>query len=372
MNPSDMGEDEMTRHTSRLKMVLVFSVLSLLTMGGCLVVQSGGWGQAKYERTVSQQTPRDAIASLDVETDNGAIRITGAEVDEFAVTAQIVGYAPTDEEAQKLAEQTDVRCEQTDSALTIRANQPEPQNRNNRFVNVSYTITVPRQMSLHCRSRYGSVDVTGVEAAVDAKTSNGSIKIENVRGDIHLDTSYGAIVCTDAAGHVVTLRSSNGRIDLTTATFGKCDIDTSYGAIACNGLKGNSVRLHSNNGSIELASSQVNTVSLSSSYGAIRATDISTADLKAESGNGSIEIDCSPDCPSDLKADVTSSYGSIRFAAPPQFAGQVRLSTSYGTVRTARPVTIPGEIDKKNISGTVGEGTGTIHLATNNGSVDLQ
>jgi len=69
---------------------------------------------------------------------------------------------------------------------------------------------------------------------------------------------------------------------------------------------------------------------------------------------------------------VTSSYGNVVLAAPPAFAGQVRLSTSYGSVRTARPVAMSGEIDKKNVSGRIGEGTGSIHLETGNGSIELK
>ena len=87
-------------------------------------------------------------------------------------------------------------------------------------------------------------------------------------------------------------------------------------------------------------------------------------DLTARSGNGSIDIICSDACPADLKAEAKSGYGSIDFTAPPQFAGHVHLSTGYGSVRTARPVTMSGEIDKRNITGTIGQGAGSLHLET--------
>jgi DUF4097 and DUF4098 domain-containing protein YvlB len=357
----------------------IFVVLSLLAMGGCVIVHSvehegssGGGDQAEYARTANPQVPRGTITSLDVDTRDGSIKITGGEVGEFAVSARIVGHAPTEQEAQELAEQTEILCEQDGNTLRIRDKQPDRVNKENRFVTVSYTITSPRQMNVQCRSSYGSVDVTNVEGTASLKSNNGSITADHLDGAVSIETSYGAVSCEELSGPDLRLKSNNGRITLTVATFGTCNIDTSYGAVACRDLKGDSIRLHSNNGSIELVSSQVKNANLSSSYGAIRATDITTADLKADSANGSIEVGCAPDCPADLRADVTSSYGSIRFAAPPQFAGHVKLSTSYGTVRTARPVTMAGEIDKKNITGTIGEGTGRIHLATNNGSVDLQ
>ena len=41
----------------------------------------------------------------------GPITITGADSNECRVTAQIVGHAPTEEEAQELAEQVEIRLD---------------------------------------------------------------------------------------------------------------------------------------------------------------------------------------------------------------------------------------------------------------------
>ena len=73
-----------------------------------------------------------------------------------------------------------------------------------------------------------------------------------------------------------------------------------------------------------------------------------------------------------MKVEIKGGYGSIDFAALPEFASQVRLSTDYGTVRTALPITMSGQISKKSITGTIGEGTGAIHLKTSNGSIELK
>lgn len=380
-------------------------VLSL-TMVGC-VIQSGGWGQAKYERTTSQQAPLGTNTAIDVESRNGSITITGSGVGDFSVAATITGYAPTEEEAQELAEKTQIRLESAGNTLRVRADTPTTGN--NRGVSVSYTITAPKRVSVKCDSDYGSLKIAGVEGTVAGKSSNGSIHVEDIQGPVNLHTSYGSITCRNVTGQMTELESSNGsitiselkgsakvetsygsitcesfsdgdyhlksgngRVALANGSVGECDASSSYGAVVCSDVKGDPIKLNSGNGSLELTDVNARDLSLSTSYGAIKASQVTTADVTAHSSSGSIEIICSESCPADMKAQVKSGYGRINFVAPAQFAGQVRLSTEYGSVRTARPVTMSGEIDKKNISGTIGEGTGSLHLETSNGSVELE
>jgi len=380
-------------------------ILSLM-MAGC-VIRSGTWSQAQYERTTSRQAPHGTNTAIDVESRFGSITITGTEANEFAVTATIMGRAPTEEEAQELAEKTQVRLESVANTLRVRADTPTTDN--NRSVGVSYTITAPRQMNVKCESDYGRLHVAGIEGTVTGKSSNGSVELEDVQGPVNLHTSYGSITCRNVTGQMTELKSSNGsitladlkgsakvetsygsitcenfsdgdyylksgngRISLAHGSVGKCDASSSYGTIVCNDLKGTTVKLTSGNGSLELTDVDAGFLGLATSYGAIRASQITTANIAARSGNGSINIACSASCPADLKAEIKSNYGSIDFTAPPQFAGQVHLSTQYGSVRTALPVTMSGEIDKKNITGTIGQGAGAVHLETSNGSVELK
>jgi len=380
-----------------------------LKMTGCVIQngQSGGWNQARYERTATQQAPLGTNTAIDVESRNGSIAITGAEANEFNVSATITGYAPTEEEAQELAEKTEIRLESVGNTLRVRADTPTTGN--NRGVSVSYTITAPKRIGVTCDSDYGSLHVAGIEGTVTGKSSNGSIEVKDIQGPVNLHTSYGSITCRNVTGPMTELvssngsitiselkgsakvetsygsiscenfsdgdyhlKSSNGRVSVAHGSVGECDASSSYGSVVCNDVRGNPVKLSSGNGSIELSDVNARDLSLSSEYGAIRARQVTSADVTAHSANGSIEIICSDSCPADMKAEVKSGYGGIHFTAPPQFTGEVRLSTDYGSVRTARPVTMSGEIDKKNISGTIGEGTGTLHLESNSGSVELK
>jgi len=383
------------------------SLCTLLFLAAGCDIKMGHWKQARYEKVVDHQTALSPGSELDVDTSSGSITITGADVSECRVTATITARAPSKEEAQALGEQVEIRLEQAGSTLKVRADKPKLGS--NRSISVSYAITAPRQTNVQCHSAYGSLHLANFEGTVNAKAGSGSIEAEDIRGATNLDTSYGSITCRHIAGSEVTLhsgsgsvtasdiegsarmdrsdgstkcegfsdgdlylKSGSGRIAVADATFGRCEANSSYGSVTGSHLKGDSIKLRSSSGGVEIANGTADTMDLSSSYGRVRATQIVTSDLKAHSGNGSIDIDCDASCPPGLTVDAKTSYGSINFAAPPTFAGQIYLVTHYGRVRTDRPITISGEITKKKIAGTIGEGQGHLRLETSSGSIQLK
>jgi DUF4097 and DUF4098 domain-containing protein YvlB len=379
----------------------------LVLISGC-DFQIGDWGQAKYERTVQQQTSLNPGSNLLLQTSSGSIIVTGGDVTECSVIATIVGRAPSEEEAQLLAEQVKIELETVGDTLTVKAEKPPRKNRCS--VSISYDITVPKQTNIECASSYGSIEISNIKGKISGKTSSGSIEAKNIegpaanldtsygsvkcrnitadnitvksssgsitaeiiKGSAQLTTSYGSITCTDMSSGDIKLKTSSGNVKITNASFGECEAHTSYGSIVSDELKGRSIKLNSGSGSISLTASSADTTNLYTSYGRITCRQITTNDITAKSGSGNIDIAFSESTPDQIVADLDTSYGSIDFTAPQNFAGQVDLSTSYGSIRTNRPITISGQISKKELKGTIGEGSGKLHLHTGSGSINLQ
>ena len=394
-------------------------VCSLLVIGSC-GIQIGNWPQAKYERTVQQESSIAPGSNLVAETRAGSISVVGSDMADCNVVATIIAQAPTEEEAQELAEQVQIKLEPVGTKLTIRAEQPHL--KTNRSITVSFNITVPKQTNAECTSSYGSIEAKNLDGNVKGKTSSGSINAQNIRGSVQLDTSYGSITCRNISGQNtaassssgsitaegiqgpaqlstsygsiscsgfsggdIKVKSSSGKITLARASFGECDARTSYGSIVCDELKGDSIRLHSDSGSINVTTASASTIGVSTSYGRINCQQVTTSDLSAKSGSGNINIACSQSTPAEIVAEVVTSYGSIDFASPPNFAGQVDLKTSYGSISTDLPITVTGEITKKQIQGRIGPrlrgdklapaeagGKGKLHLQTSSGSIKLR
>jgi DUF4097 and DUF4098 domain-containing protein YvlB len=389
------------------KTILTLGCLCLFSIVAGCDIQIGDWGQAKYERTVQRQAPLPAGSTLVAKTSMGFVTITGADVTDCNVVAEISGRAPTEEEAQELAEKVEITLETAGDTMTVKADKPAT--KHNRSISISYTITVPKQTRIECASSYGAIKVSGINANVKGNTSSGSIAAENIEGSASLDTSYGSVKCRNISGRElavksssgsitaeaikgaarlntsygsitcrdlsdgdVQLRSSSGSIKLSNVSFGDCDVHTSYGSIDADGLKGDSIKLHSDSGGIHVTTASADTVDVSTSYGRITGRDITAGNLTARSGSGNLDIDSSQMAPAGITASLVTSYGSIDFTAPPAFAGQVNLSTSYGSVRTSRPITVSGEMNKKQLKGTIGEGSGKLHLQTSSGSINLK
>ena len=389
------------------KTILTLGCVCLFSMAAGCDIQIGDWGQAKYDRTVQRQVPLPAGSTLMAKTSLGFVTITGADVTDCNVVAEICGRAPTEEEAQELAEQVEITLEMVGNTMTVKADKPTT--KHNRSISISYTITVPKQTRIECASSYGAIKMSDINANVKGNSSSGSIAAENIQGSTNLDTSYGSVKCRNISGEElsvksssgsitaesikgsaqlntsygsitcrdlsdgdVQLKSSSGTIRLTNASFSHCDVHTSYGSIDADELKGDSIKLHSDSGGIHVTSASAHTVDMSTSYGRITGRQITTGDLTAKSGSGNLDVDCSQATPADITASLVTSYGSIDFTAPPAFAGQVDLSTSYGSIRTSRPITVSGEMNKKQLKGTIGEGSGKLHLQTSSGSINLK
>jgi len=396
----------MKPHYPRPNTVIGLFILSFFTFGGC-DLQIGGLNQAQSKRTISRQAACAPGSTVDVTTESGSIAVTGTDSNECSVTARIVAYAPTEEEAQELAEQTEIKLESADNTLKIRADKPHLSN--NRSIAISYEITAPRRVNVLCLSDFGSLSATGLQGNIKGKTSSGSIKAGQIDGPVDLDTSFGSIDCRSLAGPTVLLHSNSGsitaadlkgeakmvtsfgsitcntfsgttldlktesgRIAIADATCRTCLAVTSYGSLACQRLKGDTVKLKSGSGSLDLAAIEAPELDISTSFGSVKAQEITTAKLTGGSGSGSIHIVCTPASPADLTAEVKSSFGSIHFTAPPGFSGQVDLGTDFGSIHTALPVTVSGNLDKKKVTGNVGEGKGLIRLQTGSGSIDLK
>ncbi len=388
------------------KTILTLGCVCLFSMVAGCDIQIGDWGQAKYDRTVQRQAPLPAGSTLVAQTSMGFVTITGADVTDCNVVAEICGRAPTEEEAQELAEKVEITLETVGNTMTVKADKPST--KHNRSISISYTITVPKQTRVECASSYGAIKVSDINASVRGNTSSGSVTAENIQGSTNLDTSYGSVKCRNISGGELAVKSSSGSITaegvkgparlntsygsvtcrdlsdgdielgsssgtikLSSAFFGNCDLHTSYGSIEADELKGDSIKLHSDSGGIHVTNASAHTVDMSTSYGRITSRQITTGDLTAKSGSGNLDVDCSQATPADITARLVTSYGSIDFTAPPGFAGQVDLSTSYGSIATSRPITVSGEVSKKRLKGTIGEGNGKLHLQTSSGSINL-
>src|SRR5438128_8416743 len=136
---------------------------------------------------IKEQTlPAGGAITVDGKT-NGGISIKGWERNEILVRSKIETRAPTQAEAEQLAQQ--VRIET--AALNIRAEGPEPRDDYQWYV--SYEIFVPRKSDLSLAAHNGGISITDVNGRIDFKTTNGGVNLVRVGGNVQGNTTNGGV-----------------------------------------------------------------------------------------------------------------------------------------------------------------------------------
>ena len=136
-------------------------------------------------------------------------------------------------------------------------------------------------------------------STVQAKTEDGSIKIEDIDGRIVLRTSDGSVTAARVSGDV-EVRTEDGSIRMERAS-GKLDLDTGDGSIVL---------------------------------------DARPTVLRVKSGDGSIRVTVDPDTAMTDNWDVSTSDGSITLVLPTAFDAELDAETSDGSVRSSHPAAL--------------------------------
>jgi hypothetical protein len=82
---------------------------------------------------------------------------------------------------------------------------------------VSYTLDVPRAVSVEARSSAGNVTVAGVDGDVEARSEAGVVRVTDVGGSVEAHSSAGRIEGSGLRGPVARAETSAGRVTLSFA-----------------------------------------------------------------------------------------------------------------------------------------------------------
>ena len=218
---------------TRISLVCLLCLLTTVT--GCCINIDNFWPRAEYERTDELNAPLGPGSILALENSVGSITIDGRDVTECNVTAAICVKAPTEEEAQELAEQIKIELDRDGNTLTVRTEKPRTKKR--RSISISFDITVPKQTALELESDVSNIQVSNITEKIKAKTDVGKITCKEISGDIDLRADVGTVKVvyskTAPAACNATITTNVGGIDLTTPPnfSAAVDADTDVGSI---------------------------------------------------------------------------------------------------------------------------------------------
>ncbi|HUT47239.1 MAG TPA: DUF4097 family beta strand repeat-containing protein [Sedimentisphaerales bacterium] len=172
-----------------INLCLVVSLCLLTAFSSCKDIDS--LFRAEHQRTEHVSVPIAGVAGLNVESDVGSITVTGADVTDCNVTAEITVKAQTKEKARKLAEEVKIKLESSGDTLTIKAVRPAELKK--RALVVDFKIIAPRHMKLDCSTGVGTVTVSDIEGRIEASVNVGSIVCHMVVAELDLSSNVGSV-----------------------------------------------------------------------------------------------------------------------------------------------------------------------------------
>ncbi len=215
----------------KLTRLMLIAALSLLVVGPVRAERSFVFGQSptssddwcrdagnrngRYEQFCEVRPVTIAAPStLDVDTSNGSIAVTGSARRDVMIEARVMAQGDTIDDAKALAKEVKIL---TDGGR-VRADGPRTSDHRGWWV--SFRIQAPKTQNTTASSSNGSVTLTGLEGTLRADTSNGSVHASDLAGDVRLNTSNGSLEVALAgntwSGAGLEATTSNGslRVDM--------------------------------------------------------------------------------------------------------------------------------------------------------------
>jgi DUF4097 and DUF4098 domain-containing protein YvlB len=264
--------------------------------------------------------PVSGQPDLTLETFDGSIEIHSWDRNEVEVEIEKRAMD------QSLIDQMTVEAEQKGDTIVLRVKGPTRQEE--RGINIGVHISpsarllvaVPRNLALQARSEDGSIRVEDLSGRISLDTRDGSVTADRVSGDLEIRSGDGSIRVDDAEGGL--------------------DVQTDDGSITLGG-KATLVRARTGDGSV-----------------------------RVRIASGSVMSD-----PWDIQTDD----GSVTVALPSGFNAEIDAETSDGTVRSSHPdLQDPrgdsGEDERRRreLRGRMGEGGPVLRIRTGDGSIRIE
>jgi hypothetical protein len=280
----------------------------LLTTGCIVSVDSQAQILREEKRFPVSGTPRLTLTTFD-----GAIEIHAWDRPEVLV--EIEKRGPTREAVEAL----EVATSHTGNEMTVEVKRPRGERFGgfglNRTAHAKLIVSVPRTADLQARTGDGSIRIDGVSGRLQLRTGDGGIRADDVSGELSLNTGDGSVVVNRAEGRL--------------------DVDTGDGGVEVTGK---------------------------------------LAAVKLHTGDGSIVYRVEPGTKMTDDWDIETGDGSVALYLPASFDAELDAHTGDGTIRNDLTVEAAAATadSRRTVRGRIGAGGRLLRVRTGDGSIRLR
>lgn len=209
-------------------------------------------------------------------------------------------------------------------------------------------ILVPAGRDVQINHMVGNVDVNAVDATMFVDVGSSRVTTRETRGVLNLDSGSGDVTVNGHTGDV--------------------SIDVGSGTVRIDRVDGAMISVDAGSGEIRGADLRADELLLDTGSGSIDITAVSATRLRLDTGSGNTRAALVSN-PSDVNIDTGS--GSVTLVLPANFGARLDVSTGSGGISNDFELR-DGRVRRNELSGTIGDGRGTVTIETGSGGVSLR
>jgi hypothetical protein len=324
-----------------------------------IILAAGSFLKAQTLREENQKDfNTQSTSSLKLENQFGNVTVTDWDQNKVSVVYIVEVTATPESKAKKLMEEIQIEFKEEgglisiktkigkDGSLNLKTDRGEKQS-----FKIDYFVKCPRNIPVELSNHFGDVSVSTLTGKVDLDVQFGSLNAVALKGTNNIKLQFGQATLGDLGKTVLSVQHSdlakiqsveslNIEASFSTLNFGKVGVfdgEITSGSTSIDQLTG-SMTLEASMGSIEVKNV---------------AAGFSTIEIKQDMGDIELQIDPK----AGYKLDAKASMGSID--VPKGFKSE-----------ESSKETIPG-LENAKVKGVVGNGSGSINIKMNMGSLKI-
>jgi hypothetical protein len=334
-----MEAERMTGSTHRRHLPVLAALAAVATLATATLALAQNEGS--FERTLQVAGP----VELAIRTGSGRIRVLPGPAGSVKVSGRVkagLSWFSGDQSARIRQIEKNPPIQQNGNSIRVGWFADEDLQR---YVSISYDVTVPAQ------------------ASVNANTGSGGVEIGDLRGPVEASSGSGGIVVGRVAGNVVASTGSGG---IEVAGAGSLSARSGSGSIRAISVAGPATA-KSGSGGVRIGQAGKGDVEVSSSSGEVVVTGVDGA-ARISASSGGIVVEGRP----SGAWNIHSSSGGVTLRLPSDAAFDLDARVSSGRIESAHPVTVSGRIDRQHLQGKVRGGGAPVEVRSSSGGIHIQ
>jgi DUF4097 and DUF4098 domain-containing protein YvlB len=210
-------------------------------------------------------------------------------------------------------------------------------------------VLVPAGKRVDVNAGVGSVISRGVSSELSIDVATAHVRVEGHTGRLRLDTGSGGAEARDIKGD-------------------ELNVDVGSGRVTVMGADVQRLNLSSGSGGVEIDRVTAAEMYVDVGSGGMRVSRATADRMRLDTGSGSVNVELTN---SPRSLDVDSGSGGVTLYLPSSLDAEIDISTGSGSIDSDFPVSVT-RMERRRLRGTVGKGTGRIHVETGSGSVRLR